>query len=97
MSERLHKMLALAGVGSRREMEELIRAGKVTVNGQVAEVGAQAEEVVQGAVDHALYSRPRTRGAMHRAPVVPQHHIARLPAMKIMKLWLARVFDQALQ
>ncbi|MDD5403117.1 MAG: pseudouridine synthase [Sulfuricella sp.] len=44
MSERLHKMLAQAGVGSRREMEELIRAGKVTVNGQVAEVGAQVEE-----------------------------------------------------
>lgn len=44
MSERLHKMLAQAGVGSRREMEELIRAGKVTVNGQVAEIGAQVEE-----------------------------------------------------
>lgn len=44
MSERLHKMLAQAGVGSRREMEEMIRAGKVTVNGQVAEIGAQVEE-----------------------------------------------------
>lgn len=44
MSERLHKMLAQAGVGSRREMEELIRTGKVTVNGQVAEIGAQVEE-----------------------------------------------------
>jgi len=44
MAERLHKMLAQAGLGSRREMEELIRAGKVTVNGQVADIGAQAEE-----------------------------------------------------
>lgn len=44
MPERLHKMLAQAGLGSRREMEELIRAGKVTVNGQVAEIGAQVEE-----------------------------------------------------
>ncbi|PWB59077.1 MAG: pseudouridine synthase [Nitrosomonadales bacterium] len=44
MSERLHKMLAQAGLGSRREMEELIRSGKVTVNGQVAEIGAQVEE-----------------------------------------------------
>lgn len=44
MSERLHKMLAQAGLGSRREMEELIRAGKVTVNGQVAEIGAQVNE-----------------------------------------------------
>ncbi|MDO9188820.1 MAG: S4 domain-containing protein, partial [Sulfurimicrobium sp.] len=30
MPERLHKMLAQAGLGSRREMEELIRGGKVT-------------------------------------------------------------------
>jgi 23S rRNA pseudouridine2605 synthase len=37
-------MLAQAGLGSRREMEELIRGGKVTVNGQVAEIGAQVEE-----------------------------------------------------
>lgn len=44
MSERLHKMLAQAGLGSRREMEELIRSGKVTVNGQVAEIGAQIGE-----------------------------------------------------
>lgn len=44
MSERLHKMLAQEGLGSRREMEELIRSGKVTVNGQVAEIGAQVEE-----------------------------------------------------
>ncbi|MDP1896847.1 MAG: S4 domain-containing protein, partial [Sulfurimicrobium sp.] len=37
-------MLAQAGLGSRREMEELIRGGKVTVNGQVAEIGAQIED-----------------------------------------------------
>lgn len=43
MPERLHKMLAQAGLGSRRDMEDLIRAGKVTVNGQVAEIGAQIE------------------------------------------------------
>jgi len=32
--ERLHKFLARAGVGSRRQCEELIRAGVVRVNGQ---------------------------------------------------------------
>jgi 23S rRNA pseudouridine2605 synthase len=35
MQERLQKLIALAGVASRRKAEELIRAGQVTVNGQV--------------------------------------------------------------
>src|SRR5450830_201679 len=37
--QRLHKLLALAGIGSRRDMEALIASGRVTVNGQVAQVG----------------------------------------------------------
>lgn len=36
---RLQKVLAEAGVGSRREMEEWISAGKVSVNGVVATIG----------------------------------------------------------
>ncbi len=36
---KLHKMLADAGLGSRRDMEELIVAGRVSVNGQPAHVG----------------------------------------------------------
>jgi pseudouridine synthase len=35
--ERLQKYLARAGVAARRPAEELIRAGRVTVNGQVAD------------------------------------------------------------
>ena len=38
--QRLHKLLALAGLGSRRDMEQLIASGRITINGKVAEVGA---------------------------------------------------------
>ena len=37
--ERLQRALARAGVGSRRSSEELIRKGRVTVNGRVATLG----------------------------------------------------------
>ncbi len=41
--ERLQRLLARAGIASRRKAEELIREGRVTVNGQVAEIGAKAD------------------------------------------------------
>jgi 23S rRNA pseudouridine2605 synthase len=37
--ERLQKVLAQAGIGSRRACEELIAEGRVSVNGQTAELG----------------------------------------------------------
>lgn len=44
MEERLHKILAHAGVGSLRECEKLILQGEVTVNGQtIAEVGVKVD------------------------------------------------------
>ncbi|MGE3619982.1 MAG: pseudouridine synthase [Acidimicrobiia bacterium] len=41
--ERLQKVLAQAGVASRRASEELIARGKVTVNGQVARLGDRVD------------------------------------------------------
>jgi 23S rRNA pseudouridine2605 synthase len=41
--ERLQKVLAQAGLGSRRACEELIAAGRVTVNGEVASLGTRAD------------------------------------------------------
>ena len=40
-SQKLQKVLAQAGLGSRREMEEVIRTGKVLVNGVVATIGTR--------------------------------------------------------
>jgi 23S rRNA pseudouridine2605 synthase len=39
LDERLHKLLAQHGIGSRRQVEDWIRAGRVLVNGRPAEVG----------------------------------------------------------
>ena len=39
MPVRLNRYLASTGVGSRRAADEVIRAGRVTVNGAAAEVG----------------------------------------------------------
>jgi len=41
-SERLQKLLATAGHGSRRGIEEWIRAGRVTINGRAAALGDRA-------------------------------------------------------
>ncbi|MDH3944206.1 MAG: rRNA pseudouridine synthase, partial [Anaerolineae bacterium] len=41
--ERIQKILAHAGVGSRRKCEELIAAGRVTINGRVARIGQSAD------------------------------------------------------
>ena len=41
--QRLDKVLSEAGVASRRELKEIIRAGRVTVNGQTAKLGDKAD------------------------------------------------------
>ncbi len=39
MAERIQKVLARAGYGSRRGLEKLIKAGQVTINGNIAKLG----------------------------------------------------------
>ena len=59
--ERIQKILARAGVASRRESEALIAAGRVTVDGRVATVGEQADA-------------SSARIAVDGRPVAPQSH-----------------------
>jgi pseudouridine synthase len=43
VAERLQKLMAAAGVGSRRRAEELLRAGRVAINGRVAQLGDRGD------------------------------------------------------
>jgi 23S rRNA pseudouridine2605 synthase len=53
--ERLQKLLARAGVGSRRVVEDMIADGRISVNGEVAELGRRADpDVDQIEVDGTL-------------------------------------------
>ena len=53
--ERLQKVLAQAGIGSRRVAEDLIDAGRVTVNGEVVSLGVRVDvEHDEVAVDGAV-------------------------------------------
>jgi 23S rRNA pseudouridine2605 synthase len=56
---RLQRFLARAGVASRRHAEELIEAGRVTVNGAVARIGSQVDPARDAvAVDGAPVAAP---------------------------------------
>jgi 23S rRNA pseudouridine2605 synthase len=75
MAERLQKILARAGYGSRREIEDWIRAGRISVNGSPAglglSVGADDTIAIDGrpvAVAVAL-SQPVPRTILYHKPV----------------------------
>jgi 23S rRNA pseudouridine2605 synthase len=51
VEERLHKLLARHGIGSRRQVEDWIAEGRVTVNGQPASVGQRVGEGDRISVD----------------------------------------------
>lgn len=73
--ERLQKVLATAGHGSRRAIEEWIRAGRVRVDGRVAALG----ERVTGLEDIRLDERPLSVAA----PVAEEHLIYHKPVGEI--------------
>jgi 23S rRNA pseudouridine2605 synthase len=69
-SEKLHKVLADAGIGSRRDMEELIIAGRVSVNGEPAHIGQRVLATDQVRIN----GKPLPRKAPGRPPRVLLYH-----------------------
>jgi len=61
MSEKLQKVLARGGFGSRRQVEEWIRAGRVLVNGKPATLGDRVEVADRIRVDGKKFSEQRKR------------------------------------
>ena len=71
-SDKLHKVLADAGIGSRRDMEELIIAGRVSVNGEPAHIGQRVLPTDQVRVNGKPLSRRAANAA--RPPRVLLYH-----------------------
>lgn len=102
MSEKLQKVLANQGLGSRREMERWIEQGRVSVNGSVATLGDRVEPEAQIRVDGHLLSRqtekPVCRVLMYNKPegeLCSRHDpegrptvFERLPAIRLGR-WIA--------
>jgi 23S rRNA pseudouridine2605 synthase len=53
--DRLHKVLANAGLGSRRMLEQRIQAGEIRVNGKVAELGSSVRSGDRVELDNKLF------------------------------------------
>ena len=99
---KLHKVLAEAGLGSRRDMEELIVAGRVSVNGEPAHIGQRILPTDQVRIN----GKPIMRKVSKKPPRVLVYHkpageivstndpegrasvFESLPSMKVGK-WLA--------
>ena len=67
---KLHKLLADAGLGSRREMEEMIVAGRVSVNGEPAHIGQRIGPTDQIRIN----GKPLARRVAARTPRVLLYH-----------------------
>jgi 23S rRNA pseudouridine2605 synthase len=86
---KLHKVLAQAGVGSRRDLEQMITDGRVTVNGEPAHTGQRISWGDRIAVDGKpvrvriapppprvlAYHKPAGRGRHARRPAAAAHRV----------------------
>ncbi|MEE4245127.1 MAG: 23S rRNA pseudouridine(2605) synthase RluB [Kangiellaceae bacterium] len=65
-TEKVQKLLARAGVGSRREMEAKIAEGRVSVNGSIIGLGERATESDKIRVDGKIISIPKSETMVRR-------------------------------
>jgi 23S rRNA pseudouridine2605 synthase len=93
--EKLQKVLARTGLGSRREMERWIESGRVTVNGRPAKLGDRVEERDRLSVDGRpldrapaqetrciLYHKPTGEVCSRKDPQGRRTVFERLPKLK---------------
>jgi len=93
--EKLQKVLARSGLGSRREMERWIEAGRITVDGRPAKLGDRVESRVRIAVDGKpldiapaeetrciLYHKPTGEVCTRNDPQGRRNVFQRLPKLK---------------
>nr|WP_050009315.1 pseudouridine synthase [Candidatus Glomeribacter gigasporarum] len=73
---KLHKVLAEAGIGSRREMEEWIMAGRISVNGEPAHIGQRIMPTDQVRINGKLLPRKN-------APCLPRILLYHKPSGEI--------------
>ncbi|HLR12391.1 MAG TPA: pseudouridine synthase [Burkholderiaceae bacterium] len=99
---KLHKVLAHAGIGSRRDMEDLIVAGRVSVNGEPAHIGQRVAPRDQVRVNGrliqrrqqarpprvVLYHKPAGEIVSHNDPKGRSNVFSRLPRIRGAK-WLS--------
>lgn len=96
MSDKLQKVLANAGIGSRREMEKWIEAGRISVNGKLATLGDRVEPADKIRVDGnplstqsdtpvcrvLMYNKPEGELCSRKDPEGRPTVFDRLPAIK---------------
>ncbi len=75
MSERLHKLLAQHGLGSRREIEKWMQAGRILLNNQPAELGARYQPGDRVVIDGKdISARLRVIPGVSRALIFHKAH-----------------------
>ncbi|MEJ2214358.1 MAG: pseudouridine synthase [Gammaproteobacteria bacterium] len=64
--ERLQKVLATSGLGSRREIERWIQAGRLSIKGRKAKLGDRVTEDDKVSLDGKVISKKRLKDIQHR-------------------------------